>query len=159
MHVLVRDTCSCLAIFPGPDLLIFWFWAYNNHYFRCGNSVYGVVTVFHGCIAGFSDCLFFYCSLLLGHRVKTMSCTTIFGSDCLDFVSARTPAPQSTHTNPSAPISIYLHPSNPKFQYTRLRAVFVVRDRTCKTCPDHRFLPRFSWFSCSPTQIQPTAPM
>ena len=29
-----------------------------------------------------------------------------------------------------------------------IRAVFVVRGHTCKTCPDHRILPRFPLFSC-----------
>ena len=36
---------------------------------------------------------------------------------------------------------------------------FVVRHHTCKICPDHRLLSRFSLFSCPPVLIHPIAPM
>ena len=44
-------------------------------------------------------------------------------------------------------------------EFNTIRAVFVVRDHACKTCPEHRLLPRFPLFSCPPVQIPPTAPM
>ena len=44
-------------------------------------------------------------------------------------------------------------------EFNTIRAVFVVREHACKTCPEHRLLSRFPLFSCPPVQIPPTAPM